>query len=832
VSSILRARSEGIEIVFSKIRVGLPHSLGITCLDTNASQVEQKNHDEDSAMIDTMEAIENLLTPSIESDDYRPVVLHMTNECDVDRMLHILRERGGIAIFDTLKSQLGDLIRTRYAHRKLTDVELAEQMDVHLGGVALTHYGAWVWYPWSRRLVHTLDASEFVELRTNRNHFKITPDEQARLASRKVGVVGLSVGHAVALTIALERSCGELRLADFDHLDLSNMNRVRCGLHQLNCSKAINTARDIAELDPYLQVTCFVEGLHRENYEAFFDENGQLDVVVDECDSLDVKCELRIEARRRQIPVVMATSDRGMVDIERFDLERDRLPFHGLLGNLDSRSMQGLTTEEKIPFVLEILGERTLSPRLRASFVEIDQQIKTWPQLGSAVGHGAGAVAEVVRRLGLGELVSSGRYFDDLDLILANPAKLEPDCSRDSNSQRARPQLNHQGEAAHATEMTSASKQTIASLVQDDPSIDLHGVRQLVYDATLAPSPGNTQPWKWTWEFPVLTLHRDLDRGMDSLDFRDGATIASLGAATENLVLSAKEHYREPGIAVFPHGESSPVVAKFDFSVNSHHRAESAWRPELYGYLSLRHTNRRLETRQAIPRTSLEKLNAAVESISGARLQVLSEQSELDEIGTLVGMADRLRMLNRTFHGDLVRELRWTEREAVATRDGVDVRSLYLKPSDQAGLRIGSDPETMALVKSYRGGRNLEKMSCSAIKSASAVGLITMPSFSSLDYFQGGRALQRCWLTATELEIAFWPMTCLPYFFAHLLRSDGDIFDVDERHELRQMRQHYEELFELSDDDGEILLFRMGVAPAADIRSLRRELDDVLTVRN
>ena len=41
-----------------------------------------------------------------------------------------------------------------------------------------------------------------------------------------MAVAGLSVGRAVVSTMAHEGIGGELRLADFDVLDLSNLNRV------------------------------------------------------------------------------------------------------------------------------------------------------------------------------------------------------------------------------------------------------------------------------------------------------------------------------------------------------------------------------------------------------------------------------------------------------------------------------------------------------------------------------------------------------------------------------------------------------------------------------
>ena len=44
---------------------------------------------------------------------------------------------------------------------------------------------------------------------------------------------------------------------------------------------------------------------------------------------MDIKAILREGARARRIPVLMATSDRGLVDVERFDLEPQRQILHG-----------------------------------------------------------------------------------------------------------------------------------------------------------------------------------------------------------------------------------------------------------------------------------------------------------------------------------------------------------------------------------------------------------------------------------------------------------------------------------------------------------------------
>ena len=169
-------------------------------------------------------------------------------------------------------------------------------MQAHSAGVAVAHYGVWVYYPWSRRLVHVLPEAEFIELRANRNYYKITPEEHQTLATKKVGVIGLSVGQSAALTMAMERSFGEVRLADFDTLDLSNLNRLRSGVHHLALPKVVIAAREIAELDPFLTVKCYFEGINKTDLDSFLLEGGQLDVLIEECDGIDIKFLVRYRA--------------------------------------------------------------------------------------------------------------------------------------------------------------------------------------------------------------------------------------------------------------------------------------------------------------------------------------------------------------------------------------------------------------------------------------------------------------------------------------------------------------------------------------------------------
>lgn len=277
----------------------------------------------------------------------------------------------------------------------------------------------WYHYPWRHTLVRLLGPQGFRALRSDRNRNKITAEEQRRLRELAVGVVGLSSGYAIAAGLVLEGLVGRLRLADFDTVDLSNLNRIPGTVFDLSVNKTVVAARRIAELDPYVDVQILSGGLDLEATPSFVDG---LDAVIEQCDSFDIKLAVREEARGRGVPVLMATADRGLFDVERYDLEPGRPLFHGLLGNATPADLMNMTTAERVPYVQQVLEADELSERMAASMTEVGRTVSTWPQLGTDISLGAAMAAAAVRRLGLGQPLPSGRVRADLDEILMEAA--------------------------------------------------------------------------------------------------------------------------------------------------------------------------------------------------------------------------------------------------------------------------------------------------------------------------------------------------------------------------------------------------------------------------
>lgn len=740
-----------------------------------------------------------------ERSSWRPEVIDPATPEGWAALRDLLRSGRVRRLHDPMDEQLGELAETRLP-RPADAAKRPHLVEALLEGRSPDRFGRWVFYPWSGRLVHLLAEPEFRELRSSRNRYKITAPEQERLRSLKVGVVGLSVGQASAVTLAQEEIGGEFRLADFDVLSLSNMNRLRAGVHSIGVNKAILTAREIVEINPYARIRVFTSGLDESNIGDFLEGGGRLDLLIEECDDLFMKVFLRERARERRIPTLMETSDRGLIDVERFDLEPDRPLLHGLIGDVRAEDLKGLRTADKVPFVLDILGTTTLSTRFAGSLFEIDRTLRTWPQLASGVALGGALNADAARRIALGSFRDSGRFYVDLEQIVADGRGVEVGRS---------PPLPR-----------IETPEPIPVTLRPSSHLSEGEVRELVRIATLAPSGGNVQPWLFESASGRLLLRYDPQRSGSTLDFERRGTYLALGAAAENLRLATAAAGLAAHLSPFPDPSQPDLVCEITFGG----RAPSPSGPTLDA-LVRRVTNRRLADPRALSREAVETLQAEAER-AGGRLQFLLDRAELDELGRVLGGGDRIRFVNAHYGPEMKMELRWTEDEVLGTLDGLDVRSLELSPTDLAAIRLAMSGSGLDMIRELGLGSALEEGAMKSLAGCSAAMLVTVPGEGAERFFDGGRVIQRVWVAAQELGLAVQPYTALLYIFMRAASGDNGTFRLEERATLAELRRRYLGLLPSRAGETEIMLFRVAHAGPPSARSLRRPVEEVLTFRN
>jgi molybdopterin/thiamine biosynthesis adenylyltransferase len=342
---------------------------------------------------------------------WEPLFLLPESSSDADFLKSLQHPSSGWDIVDQYEMQLANWVRIRNPHPQFSAADIHSEVSRELSINPSDKSGVWVLYPWRKTAVHLLNREQFIEVRTSRNQYKITKEEQQKLSNCKIGIIGLSVGQSAALTIAMERLAGEIRIADFDDLELTNLNRIRSSVINLGLPKSVIVAREIAELDPFIRVKVYDEGIHEGNLESFLSESGDLNLLIEECDNPVMKILSRIAAKKKRIPVVMDTSDRCMLDIERFDLDAEYPVLHGAIEN------ESITADEikalGAQLLMKVVDIHAISDGMKRSLPEIGKSITTWPQLASEVTTGAGIAAAAARHILLGKAVASGRYYFD-----------------------------------------------------------------------------------------------------------------------------------------------------------------------------------------------------------------------------------------------------------------------------------------------------------------------------------------------------------------------------------------------------------------------------------
>lgn len=741
---------------------------------------------------------------------YNPLLLRITNPDDNDFINQLFKENKIFSIKDEIYEQLKELIKCRNPRKKINDKGYELLIQKHLKETNISEYGVWIYYPWSGQLVHLLDEEEFIEVRTNRNNYKITKEEQEILKSKKIGIVGLSVGQSIALTMATERICGELRLADFDTAELSNLNRIRTGVYNLGVNKTVIAAREILEIDPYLNVIIFNEGLSKENIDAFFTKNGKLDLFIEVCDGLDIKIESRFKARELGIPVVMDTNDRGMLDIERFDLEPERSILHGLADGLNPNNIKGLTNEEKIPYILRMIGAETLSTRLKASMMEVEQSINTWPQLASSVTLGGAITTDVSRRILLNQHKSSGRYYIDLDELIGDKTSVEKKQNYSKNPFRPLSEENI-GEIINFY---------FESHSEADFKITFFQLDEITNAAIAAPSAGNNQPWKWVYSRGVLFLFHDKYKSWSWGDYFEMGAHMALGSALRNVEIQTEALNLAADIKLFPLNSKAILIASVRFSP-SVLKADDL-KLQLAKDIFSRYTNRKLSPKQTLSPQFFSNFKLNFSYDSNISVHFLENEEDLFELADIIAECDKIRLLNRLGHEEFYHEIRWDRNEAEEYKDGIELEAVDLSMSEKAGFRVAKDWEAVKLLSDWDKGDAFKKLSLKAVNSASAMVLFTVKDFSHRSLIEAGKVVQSAWIFANQQGVCVHPMLSPAFFFNRLEHGKSDELSNSEAEKLRLLKSRFLKIFPI-DLQREVFIMKLSIAEDIGIRSLRKD---------
>lgn len=253
-----------------------------------------------------------------------------------------------------------------------------------------------------------------------------------------VAVAGGSVGNNIMHGVVMDLRPQQVKIADKSLYKMENNNRVRLNYWDIVRSNALRTkpidpllrnkaevlASQLYSTDPYLKVYVYNEGVHPGNIDRFFSGSGKepkVDIIIEEVDDPNIKLLLRDGARKRKIPLLMA-SDMGscvQIDILRYD-KNPKLPLtYGTKDDVLRASTKAVydnpsNREIFFKFVDDLIGTDYRQDELK-KIIEGKTEIPTStiiPQLGSTAAVAGGLIAETIARIRLGYSYPSRVIFN------------------------------------------------------------------------------------------------------------------------------------------------------------------------------------------------------------------------------------------------------------------------------------------------------------------------------------------------------------------------------------------------------------------------------------
>lgn len=141
------------------------------------------------------------------------------------------------------------------------------------------------------------------------------------LQNKTVLVLGLGgVGGYVVESLA-RAGIGNLLLADYDMVDITNINRQIIALHSTIGKKKTACFKErIQDINPQANVMVFDVFYSLENEDIFFSQ--PIDYVIDCCDSLESKVVLMENCFKRNIPIISCMGTGNKFHPELFKIEK------------------------------------------------------------------------------------------------------------------------------------------------------------------------------------------------------------------------------------------------------------------------------------------------------------------------------------------------------------------------------------------------------------------------------------------------------------------------------------------------------------------------------
>lgn len=598
-------------------------------------------------------------------------------------------------------------------------------------------------------MVHAVNDAFHYSTAFSRNIGWLTETEQEVLRNKKVAIAGLGgVGGAHLITLT-RLGIGQFNISDLDIFELANFNRQSgAALSHINRPKTEVMAELATDINAELDINIYPEGINEDNIDAFL--NG-VDLYVDGLDffALDARKAVFAACAEKGIPAITAAPLGMGVALLCF------IP--GKMTFEEYFRLNGQSEDEQLLRFLLGLSPAMLQMSYLVDQSRVDLDNHKGPSTPMACDLCSGLAATNALKI----LLSRGK-------IIAAPKGLHFDAFRNKLSQTWRPWGNNNWiqrigiEIARKklSEKTSVNHQQAEDLPLDTP------IARILNLARWSPSGDNTQPWEFeiknTREF-LIYAHDDRESVIYDLDGHASQT--AVGALLETIQIAASGENLDASFQETKDSTGAYPIIKVNLLPTTKQQSNP-----LLPFIKIRCTQRRAFSTQPLSNSQKQQLEAAV--------------GESYKLIWIDSRAKKWQLAKLLFHNAWIR---LTTKEAYDVHTHIIEWNAQFSESRIPDQAIGLGGIVLSLMKwtmhswarvqmmnRFFAGTWLPRIQLDVIPALRCASHFIIIADKKLDtnedYFNGGRALQRFWLTTAKMGLQFQPeMT--PLIFSRYIKE-------------------------------------------------------------
>lgn len=334
-------------------------------------------------------------------------------------------------------------------------------------------------------------------------------------------------------------------------------------------------------------------------------------------------------------------------------------------------------------------------------------------------------------------------------------------------------------------------------------------IKQILDLAVFAASGDNSQPWRFETENNKIYLYNLPEKDNPVLNFEQSGSYIAHGGVIENISIIAKHLGYRTNINLFPQNSDQTLVAVIALEPCP---AETE---ELYEFIKLRHTNRKIYQKTPLTNTQKQTLQNTLQELQmshKARIVLLEQPNEIKSAAAAGSSMEQVILENQTLHELLFKDVLWTEEENKKKISGLYIKTMEFPPPVKFIFWLAGFWPIMRIFNKLGLAKFIAWQDAKLYSSCGAMAAIIISNHAKENFIDAGRITQRLWLKATQMNLYLQPITATLFAGRRLEVEKGNFFSQKHQTIIQKNFNQLKHIFNLQPPETIAMMMRIGYA--------------------